>query len=62
MYKVIQEKQLTENDRRLLYPDYYNWKALLYHNYRKIIGHDIVTCRKEYVIKWHDKDIDDKDN
>src|SRR6185437_15294200 len=46
LYKVIQEKQLTENNRRLLYPNYYNWKALLYHNYRKIIGHDVVTCRK----------------
>ena len=62
LYKVIQERQLVKNNVRYLYPEYHDWKALIYHNYRKVIGHDIVTCRKEYVIKWHDKEIDDNDN
>src|SRR6185295_16722377 len=62
LYKVIQERQLVKNNVRYLYPEYHDWKALIYHNYRKVIGYDIVTCRKEYVIKWHDKEIDDNDN
>jgi ADP-ribose pyrophosphatase YjhB (NUDIX family) len=62
LYKVVQEIQIKANNIRLLYPDYYDWKALLYHNYRKIIGHDIITCNKEYVIKWHRKNINNNDD
>jgi len=60
-YKVIQETQLKENNVRLLYPYYYHRKAIIYHDFQKIIGHDIVTCTKEHIIKWHDEDIDEKD-
>ena len=60
-YKVIQETQLKENNVRLLYPHYYHRKAIIYHDFQKIIGQDIVTCTKEHIIKWHDEDIDEKD-
>ena len=37
-YKVIQETQLKENNVKLLYPYYYHRKAIIYHDFQKIIG------------------------